>query len=433
MRKVLGAALLLAGLGASARSDDWPAWRGPKADGTAAGTPPLTWGEGKNVRWKADLPGKGSATPVVWGDQVFVLTAEKSREAKPDELPARDPRFQIKPDPPGHFYKFIVLSFDRNTGKPRWSHVAAEKVPHEGHHTSHSYAAGSPTTDGKRLYVAFGSFGVFAYDLTGKPLWSRDLGRLHTRLGWGEAVTPVVHGDYLLLNRDQEADSKLVCLDAATGQTRWEAPRDEKSSWNTPLVVRHNGADQVIVNGTNRIRAHDLATGKELWSVGGMTVNPIPSAVTDGEVVYVMSGYQGAAAVAVKLGGSGKLDGSDRVVWRYAKGTPYVPSPLLYDGRLYFTEANAALLTVLDAKTGKPLVDRERLPGVSAFYASPVGAAGRVYLVDRGGTTLVLKAGDAVEVLATNKLDDRIDASPAVAGKQLFLRGEKHLYCIEER
>jgi hypothetical protein len=142
MKKVL-AALLLAGLSAAA-ADDWPAWRGPKADGTAAGTPPLTWGEGKNVRWKADLPGKGSSTPVVWGDQVFVLTAEKSREARPDEIPARDPRFEIRPEPPSHFYKFVVMSFDRNTGQPRWSHVAAEKVPHEGHHTSHSYAAGSP-------------------------------------------------------------------------------------------------------------------------------------------------------------------------------------------------------------------------------------------------------------------------------------------------
>src|SRR5262249_23226076 len=159
--------------------------------------------------------------------------------------------------------------------------------------------------------------------------WQRDLGKLNTRLGWGEAVTPVVHGDALLLNWDQEADSSLICLEAGTGKTRWKADRDEKTSWNTPLVVEHQGKTQVVVNGTNRVRGYDLDTGKVLWECGGMTVNAIPSAVTADGVVYAMSGYKGAAAVAVALGGSGDVTDSDRVLWRYGKGTPYVPSPLL--------------------------------------------------------------------------------------------------------
>jgi outer membrane protein assembly factor BamB len=325
----------------------------------------------------------------------------------------------------------VVLSFDRHTGKMRWRHTAAEKVPHEGHHPSHSYAAGSPTTDGERLYVSFGSFGVYAYNLDGKLLWQRDLGRLSTRLGWGEAVTPVVHGDSLVLNWDQEEGAALLCLDPRTGETRWKVDRDERSTWSTPLVVTHKGRAQVVTNGTKRVRGFDLATGRLLWECGGMTMNSIPSPVAADGVAYVMSGYQGAAAVAVPLDRTGDLTGDDQVLWRYGKGTPYVPSPLLVGDRLVFTQGNNALLTILDRRSGRPVVDRERLPAAGSFYASPVAAAGRTYLVNREGTTTVLRQGDRLEVLATNHLGDAIDASPALAGRQLFLRGEQALYCIE--
>ncbi|HEY2910854.1 MAG TPA: PQQ-binding-like beta-propeller repeat protein [Gemmataceae bacterium] len=417
------------------KSSQWHHWRGPEENGFAAkATPPLRWDASTNIRWKTALPGKGSSTPIVWGERVFVMAAEKTdREAKPDELPKPDPRFTPKTEPPRHFYKFIVLCFDRNSGKKLWEKIAAERVPHEGHHASHSYCAGSPTTDGQRLYASFGSFGTYCYDFNGKPLWSRDFGRMNTRLGWGEAVTPVIHGKSLLLNFDQEADSLLYCLDPATGETKWAAKRNEKTSWNTPLVAEFRGKTQVIVNGTARIRGHDLATGEVLWSCGGMTTNAIPSPVRLGNSVLCMSGYGPGQVVSIPLGSHGDLGLGGNVNWRHKGGTPYVPSPLLADGRLYFTQLNDNLLTVLDAETGKVLIDKERLPGVRNFYASPLGAAGRVYFVDRYGTTLVIKAGkDEVEVLATNKLDDAIDASPVAVGKQLFLRGEKLLYCIEE-
>ena len=414
--------------------DNWPHWRGPHANGTApTGDPPITWDARTNIKWQAALPGRGSATPIVWGDQVFVVAAIKTdRVAAPADLPKTNPQLEIKTVPPTNYYQFVVLSFDRASGQLRWRQVAAEKVPHEGHHPTHSYAAGSPTTDGKFLYVSFGSFGIYCYDLAGKLQWQRrDLGRLNTRLGWGEAVTPVVHGDDLLLNWDQEENSALYCLDARTGKTKWRTERDEKTSWNTPLVVEFKGRTQVIVNGTKRVRSYDLSTGKPLWECGGMTVNAIPSPVAADGIAYCMSGYQGALAIAVPLDSRGDLSAPDKVLWRVKKGTPYVPSPLLLGNRLYFTQANNALLTILDIKTGQPLVDREHLPGVHSFYASPVAAAGRVYLVDRDGTTLVIRAGDSLEILATNRLDDPIDASPAVAGRQLFLRGEKNLYCIE--
>jgi outer membrane protein assembly factor BamB len=421
--------LMLAGT-AAAGPNDWPHWRGPNANGTApAADPPVTWDAKKNVKWKAEVPGRGSATPIVWGDQVFVVTAVKTdRQGKPDELPKVDPKFERKTDPPTNFYEFWVFAFDRNTGKPTWKHKAAEKVPHEGHHETHSYAAGSPTTDGERLYVSFGSFGLYCYNLDGKPVWQRDLGRLISRLGWGEAVTPVVHGDSLLVNWDQEANSKLICLDTRTGKTKWEAPRDERTTWTTPLVVEHKGTTQVIMNGTGHVRAYDLTTGKEIWTGPPMTVNAIPSAVTADGVAYVLSGYRGAAGVAIPLGSTGEV----KPVWTISKGTPYVPSPLLSNGRLYFTQGNGNQLTILNAKTGEVLLSQERLPSVRSVYASPIAAGGRVYITGQDGTTVVFKEGERFELLATNKVDDPIDASPVAVGKQLFLRSHGALHCIQE-
>jgi outer membrane protein assembly factor BamB len=415
------------------RLDNWHHWRGPDANGFAPkADPPLTWGPDKNIKWKVPLPGRGSATPIVWGDQVFIATAIKTeRVAAVSDLPKINPDLERKTKAPNNYYQFVVLAFDRDTGKQRWRQLAAEKVPHEGHHPSHSYAAGSPTTDGKFLYVSFGSFGTYCYDLAGKLQWEHDLGRLSTRYGWGEAVTPVIHGDNLLLNWDQESDSSLICLDPKTGKIKWRTPRDEKTSWNTPLVVKHKDKTQVIVNGTNRLRGYDLATGVELWQCAGMTVNAIPSPVAANGIVYGMSGYTGAGAVAVSLDSRGDLGLKGKTVWRISKGTPYVPSPLLLGNRLYFTSGNNPLYTVLDIKDGKAILDRERLQGLTSFYASPVAAAGRLYLVDRAGTTMVLRASDRLEVLALNALDDPIDASPVAVGRQLFLRGEKYLYCIE--
>ncbi len=430
----LTAGILQAGDFEKEKLDNWHQWRGPLATGEAPrGDPPIKWDEKTNVLWKAPLKGKGSATPIVWGDRVFVVTAEPTgRKVEPGKRPKVDPKFEKKTEAPDQYYRFIVFCFDRATGAKKWEKVAAEQVPHEGTHQSHSYAAGSPTTDGKFLYVSFGSFGVFCYDFDGNLQWQREIGRMNTRLGWGEAVTPVIHGKALLLNWDQEAESKLICLNAEDGKTNWETPRDEKTSWNTPLVVDHKGTTQVILNGTNRVRSHDLATGKEIWERAGMTVNAIPSPIVKDGVAYVVSGYRGAASVAVPLDAKGEV-ADNKVLWRYNKGTPYVPSPLLLGNRLWFTQANTQVLTILDVKTGKPAVEGERLPSVTSFYSSPAAAAGRIYFVDQRGTAVVLKDADKVEVLSTNRLPDAFDASPAIVGKQLFLRGEKFLWCIAEK
>jgi len=416
--------------------DNWPQWRGPDATGSAPhADPPVSWSASSNLKWKAQLSGRGSSTPIIWGDQVFILTAVPTdRLAGDTDSPKPDPRFPKRTNPPGRYYKFLVMSFDRNTGQLRWQRTAAERVPHEGHHQTSSYAAGSPATDGEFLYVSFGSFGIYCYNLGGKLIWERDLGKMNTRSGFGEAVTPVVHGDSLVLNWDQEENSALYCLDSRTGKTRWKIDRDEhNTSWNTPFIVESLGRTEVVANGTKRIRGYDLATGRELWACGGMTVNAIPSPVCDSEAAYVMSGYSGSAARAIPLNANGDITDSSRILWQRKFGTPYVPSPLLADGRLWFTQHNQGLLTVLDAKTANPIIDRARLAGIKDIYASPLAAAGRIYFVGRNGTTVVVKQSDKLEVLATNTLDDEIDASPAAVGKELFLRGENYLYCLEAK
>jgi outer membrane protein assembly factor BamB len=273
---------------------------------------------------------------------------------------------------------------------------------------------------------------MFCFDLSGRPLWRRDLGPVSTRRSFGEGGSPVVHAGRVIVNRDHEGQSSIIVLDARTGETVWQAERDEPSAWATPLVVESGGRARVITNATNRVRSYDLADGSLIWECGGQVGNVIPSPVTDGERVYCMSGYRGSALHALPLDAKGDITGSEAVVWSKNRGTPYVPSPLLYDGLLYFNQSNDAILSCLDAKTGETVIERTRMPGVRNVYASPVGAAGRVYFFGRDGGALVIRHGREFEVLAENRLDEGADASPAVVGDQILLRGPQHLYCIAE-
>jgi outer membrane protein assembly factor BamB len=413
--------------------DQWASWRGPLNTGVAPhGDPPLKWDEKTNVKWKIAIPGKGSSTPIVWGDSVFVATAvDTGRAAKPGEQVARPKSLDEKVAQPKTIHQFILMCLDRQTGKIRWQKVCAERLPHEGHHETHSYAAGSPTTDGQSVWVSFGSRGVYCYDFSGNLKWERELGLMWTRFGFGEASTPVLHQGALVLNWDNEAKSRLIVLDAKTGSTRWEVDRDEVTSWNAPCVATFNGKTQIVVNGTKKARGYDFATGRLLWECGGQSINAIPSAVAADGVIYCMSGYGKYLAIAVPMDARGDLTDGNQLLWKHSKGTPYCPSPLLVDGKLYFTQALSNLMTCLDAKTGKPYFELERLNPATSFYGSPVSAGGRIYIVDQKGTGLVLKQSTKFEVLAVNKLDAEFDASPAVVGRQLFLRGHHSLYCIE--
>jgi outer membrane protein assembly factor BamB len=333
--------------------------------------------------------------------------------------------------PPTELYQFAVVCLDRRTGKVLWQQVACEQVPHEGHHRSDgSFAAPSPVTDGEHVFAYFGSRGLYCYDMDGKLQWSQDFGDMRVAATFGEGSSPAVAGDAVVVNWDHEGDSFIIALDKKTGGTLWKKTRDERTSWSTPLVVEHNGRHQVITSASGRIRSYDAATGDLIWECSGMTRNVIPSPVAGDGVVYCISGFQGSSLMAIRLGSTGDLNDSEAVVWRHNRSTPYVPSPLLYEGKLYFYASNNGVLSCLDAKSGRVLIEPARVPGLRGVYASPVGAGGNVYLVGREGATVVIKNTGELDVLATNELDDRFDASPAIAGGELFLRGREHLYCI---
>ena len=416
--------------------ENWSQWRGPLNSGVSeSAEPPVTWSETENIKWKAAIDGNGTSTPIIWGDKVFLLTAIKTEE-KDSSIP--DPKDQPKTNffdikRPNAVHEFVVICLNKKTGKEIWRDIATKKIPHEGAHNDDDFASASPTTDGKHLFCWFGSAGLFCYDLNGNKLWERNLGEVKVGSSLGEGSSPVLYGDKLVIVRDYNHKGSIEVLEAASGKTVWRKERDENNAWATPLVLEHSGRTQVITSATNFVRSYDLESGDVIWQCSGLTGNVTPCPVVEGDVVYCMSGYQGYSLLALPLTESGDISQSDKIVWSRDRGTPYVPSPLLYDGMLYYTQSNNAILSCLDSKTGDTLLERTRLPGLSNVYASPVGAAGRIYITDRNGTTLVLKRSNELEVLATNKLDDTIDASPALAEDTLFLRGRKFLYCIQQQ
>lgn len=326
------------------------------------------------------------------------------------------------------------MCLDRATGKTLWQKTARDVVPHEGHHqTEGSFASASPVTDGQAVYAYFGSRGLHCYDLEGNLKWQKDFGQMRTKMSFGEGSSPALSGNIIVVNWDHEGDDFIVALDKNSGKELWRQPRDEDTSWATPLIVEQDGKAQVVTAATRKIRSYDLQTGKLIWECGGLTPNAIPTPVAARGIVYATSGFRGNALLAIKLGKTGDLTGSDAVIWHHDKATPYVPSPLLYSEKLYFLSGNNGILSCLDAMSGKAVFVEERLPGVRGVYASPVAAAGRVYLVGRDGTSLVLRNSEKFEVLATNHLEDKMDASPALAGNDLILRGHSFLYCVAEK
>lgn len=415
----------------SERDQYWPEWRGPYASGVSkTATPPLEWSETKNIRWKVPLPGRGSASPVVWGDRLFVLTAVP---VGVPETAQHEPRGGLKPR---GVHRFAVLAIDRATGNTLWERVAREQEPHEASHTDNgTWASSSAITDGERVYAYFESFGLYAYDMNGTLLWEKDLGDKRMRNEFGEGSTPALYGNTLVIVWDHlNGDgSFVVALDKRDGKELWRVARDEIDTWATPLILNVNGRPQAIVPAMNRIRSYDLATGDVVWEGDGLTMNAIPSPVHEDGLVVLMSGFRGNDLRVVRVADAkGNIDGTSAVLWSLDRDTPYVPSPVLADGIVYFLKTNSGILSAYDVKTGKPHYQNQRLDGVPNVFASPVAAAGRIYIAGREGATAVIKAGPVFEQLATNVLDDAFDASPALVGNTIYLRGLRHLYAIGE-
>jgi outer membrane protein assembly factor BamB len=417
---------------AQSLANNWHQWRGPDNNGVSrTAQPPLEWSEEKNLLWKAEIKGNGTGSPIVWGDKVFVTTAINTGKVDPSKpKPEQQPERVFGIKHPNTRYEMVVLCYDRKSGKRLWRKVAKTLVPHEGHHKDASFASASPFCDGERLYCWFGSAGLFAYSLDGQKIWERDLGRAKVGASLGEGSSPVVQDGKLVLVRDHAGQSAIEVLDAKNGKTLWKKERNEGNAWATPAITTHKGTTQVITTASRKVRSYNLDTGEITWEAEGLTGNCIPAPIVHEDVVYCMSGYQGFSLLAIPITGKGNV--TDSVIWRANRGTPYVPSPILYDGRLYFTQSNQNILTCLDTKDGSQVIERTRLPGLGGLYSSPVGAAGKIYIVDRNGKTLVIEAGKKFKVLATNQLDDNFHASPALAGKQLFLRGMRFLYCLED-
>ncbi len=411
---------------------NWAQWRGPYQNGVSStANPPVEWSETKNVKWKVAIPGQGDSTPIIWDQKVFVLTVVPE-----DAAALAFSNGAASGNGMTNQFQWKVICLDRATGIVNWEKTAFEgqplDLPNEGQHNT--FASYSPVTDGMRLYVSFGSAGVYCYNFDGDLVWKRDLQPPGAKKHGGEGGSPVICDGTLIINWDHVGCDFITAFDAKSGDTIWKTPRKEIDSWFTPLAAVYEGKAQIITTGQNRIRSYDVATGQEIWNCKGLDGYSIPSPVASHGMVFAMTGFGGMNhLVAIKLGYKGDISGTDAMAWRHDKATSYIPSPLLYGDLLYFIKGNNNLLSCLDVKSGNALIDAERVAGLGDIYASPIGAAGRIYLLDRGGHAVVIKKSTRIDLVATNQLDDKFDASPAVAGNELFLRGKKYLYCLEEK
>ncbi len=436
---LLGGATL-GGMQEKTPGPSWPSWRGPLGTGEAAGNPPIEWSETTNVRWKTAIPGMGASTPIIWGDTIYLQTASPVGDVKTPRQ--KDFAFAEKRDVYNGMayyratrdYEFALLAVDRPSGRLLWRKALRVEQPSEGRHPTNTFASASPSTDGQRIIAFFGSRGLYALDMRGEVLWERDFGDMTTRNGWGEGSSPTLFRNRVVVTWDHEGDSFIAVLDASTGRELWRRPRNEPTTWATPLVVPVGDRVHVITSGQQHVRGYDLESGDEIWRGPGLTFNSIPSPVHADGIAYLTSGFQGNVLLAVDLSRArGDIEQSGALLWRRDRDTPYVASPLLYRGSLYVFKHLQGLMTSIDARTGAVRYGPVRIPEIPDLYASPVAAAGRVYVAGRDGRTVVFQHGPAFSVLRVNELDDGFDASPAVVGDEIYLRGRKALYRISRR
>jgi len=412
---------------------NWTHWRGPRMNGNADGAnAPVHWNEKTNVVWKTALVGKGHSTPVVWGDRIFVTSAADDgpeiEEPFRDKAPGSHNNLMVT-----HRQKFLVSAYDRESGKELWQQVVHRALPHEGGHESGTLASASPSVDATHLVAFFGSYGLHVLDHQGNLVWQKQLGLMQSKHGHGEGSSPVLHDDLIAVNWDHEGQSFVAAFEKDSGKEAWRRKRDEKTSWASPIVVNQDGRKLLIVSGTKRIRAYDLKTGDDVWECGGLSDNVVASPVADQGYVFLGSSYDFQSMLAIRMeGAKGDITGTDHVIWSRRRTTPYVPSPLLYRGHLYFLRHYQNVMSRVEMISGKDAGGPFRLSGLRGIYASPVAVDGRIYVTDRSGLTLVFSAEAEPTLLASNQLDDSFSASLVLVDESIFLRGEKYLYRIAE-
>ncbi len=438
MIRLLLPVILGLSLFAPARVDDnWPQWRGPDGLGISPATDYAEeWGPQKNVAWKTAVAGRGHSSPVVWGTRLFITTAIEGERVPghtaPDHLNFDLTPHYLHPDSVGvdHKNALKVLAYDTRDGKILWERVAYDGLMYDNRHRRNTYASSTVATDGERVYAFFEAAGLYAYSLDGALVWKTSLGNI-AKAGMGPGTSPIIHGNLLILQVDQEmgAGSAIVALDRRDGREVWRSPRTTRRSWATPIVVRTPERTELIASGAELVMAYDPSTGKELWRAKGVQSHPIPSAVTTGGLVFLSAGSAAKRAMAIRPGGTGDVSDTSSIVWRHNKGTAYVPSPIAFGPYLYLM-SDAGLITCLDAATGNVQYEGGRPPVPSTFTASLVAYADRILQTSEDGDTFVIKAGPAHQVLRTNSIGEPVFASLALAGGTIYIRGAEHLFAI---
>ena len=427
---------------AASSKGSWPGFRGPNAAGVADGQNlPDTWNgkTGENILWRTPIPGLAHSSPVVWGSRVFVTSAVSSRgnaTFKPGLYGDGDASDDRSP------HKWMLYAIDKSTGKIVWERTAFEGPPREKRHIKSTYASASPATDGRIVVAWFGSQGVYAYDVNGRPLWKVDLG--HVDMGaydipsyeWGPASSPIIWQDLVILQCDTQEDSFLLALDARTGRTVWKTDRDELPSWGTPTVIETDGGPELITNASKFIRAYDPKTGKELWRLGGSSKITAPTPFVADGVVIVGSGRRPEKPLfAVRPGGRGDLTlakdatSNERVAWSKVGRGSYMPTPIAYKGILYVLN-NDGVFDAYDVKTGEEIYRERPKPVGSGFSASPVAADGRLYLSSEDGDILVIATGREFKQLATNSMGELVMATPALSDGVMYVRTASSLFAV---
>lgn len=424
--------LVMLSLAVLSHAANWPQWRGPDGSGVSAETKlPEEWSAAKNIKWKTPIPGRGHSQPIIWGNRIFLTTSIEGAPVPGGKAPVHimEGKEFKHPDSAGadRSYALKVLALDRDSGKILWERTAFEGKPYDDRHKKNTYASPTPATDGRYVFAYFGSEGLYAYDFDGKLVWTKTLGQFPT-LGMGAGTSPVLYENLVIIQRDStgENDSYIAAFDKKTGKEMWHAQRKVQVSWSTPLLVRNGDRTELITSANESIIAYDPATGKELWRSQGLESNAIPSPVAGHGMVYLSAGYPAKRVYAIRTGAGGDLE---RVAWKYEKGTAYVPSPILYGDYLYLM-TDRGLVTAIDAKTGEVKYEGGRPPVPATFSASPIAFEGKILITSEEGDTFVIQAGPKHEVIRTNSLGEPVFATPAVADGRIYIRGEKHLYCI---
>lgn len=422
--------------------DDWPSFRGLNAAGVSDGQNlPEQWDgvKGTNVKWRVQIPGLAHSSPVVWRDRLFVTTAISSK-GKATFKPGLYGDGNASEDRSVHQWKVYCL--DKKTGKTIWEHKAFEGVPVDKRHVKATYANSTPATDGRYVVAFFGSQGLIAYDINGRAVWKKDLGRMDMGAydvpdyEWGPASSPIIYKDTVIIQCDQQKGSFLTAMDIKTGQTVWKTPREELPSWGTPTIYPGKDRVELITNGANFIRGYDPETGKELWRLGGSSKITAPTPVFSGDLIVVASGRRPEMPIfVIRAGANGDISlkegetANKYVAWARQKSGPYMPTPLIYQDYLYILR-NQGILACYNLATGEEIYV-ERIPHQgSGFSGSPIASDGKVYLPSEDGDIFVARAGPKFELLGKNGIGQLLMATPVVSGGMLFVRAQNDLFAI---